>query len=176
MDENIVVFFGEKNILVPKGINFKQLRIKILQTEKRLIKYFIFGGKKINENLSIKNYPTFQIVFDKSLFNEYKKNQFRCKKCRKYLKFNNLTCRHSNICKTYYNFTKKESFNEIIDGGCFEKVNDNAQDSENISRIEEESFSDISEEIKRIIDKRENIHKKIMMNKINEILSRGLNE
>ena len=165
MDE-VEVYFGKNNITVKKDINFKELRYKILRKEKRLVKYFIFGNEKINENLSIANYPTFQISLDKSIFSEFKQGQYRCKKCRKYLKLNNLTCRHSSLCRTLYNFKKKESMNEIMDGGYLDK-NDEKQN---------EDFSGFDEEIDNIIDKKIKNYEKKMLDRINEILSGKYNE
>jgi len=158
MDE-VEVFFGKNKIKVKKDINFKELRLKILQKEKRLIKFFSFGDEKINENLSIANYPTFKISLDKNIFSEFKRGQYRCKKCRKYLKLSNLTCRHSNICRTFYYFKKKEKMNETIDGGYLE-----------------EDFSSYDEIINNIINKKEKDNEKKMMERINEILSDKLDD
>lgn len=143
--EEIEVFFGKNKMTVKKDINFKELRLKILQKEKRLVKLFSFGNKKINENISISNYPTFDISLDKSLFSEFKRGQYRCKKCRKYLKLNNLTCRHTSLCRTFYNFIKKESMNETIRGGYIEK---NSSDNN-------EDFSSYDKDISNILNKYE---------------------
>ena len=107
MDEYIQIFYGNINIRISKDLNFKDLKYQILRKEKRLIKYFSFENKKINENLFVSNFPKFKICFDRSKFSEFKKGQYRCKRCRKYLKLNNLTCNHSSICRTFYNFKKK---------------------------------------------------------------------
>ena len=158
MDE-VEVFFGNHKIMVNKDISFKELRFKILQKEKRLIKFFSCGNEKINENLSIANYPTFQVALDKSVYCEFKRGQYRCKKCRKYLKLNNLTCRHSSKCRIFYNFKNKESMNEIINEGYLE-----------------EDFSGMDEEIEGILNKSAKNYEKRMMDKINEILSGKYND
>ena len=124
MDDCIQIFYGKNKIRVNKDLNFKDLKYKILRKEKRLIKFFSFENKKINENLFVMNFPTFKISFDKSQFSEFRRGQYRCKRCRRYLKLNNLTCNHSSICRIFYNFKKKESINEIIDGGYFEEENE----------------------------------------------------
>jgi len=51
MEEYINVFIGNDKLLVKNNISFKDLRLKILNEKKRLIKYFSFGDKKINENI-----------------------------------------------------------------------------------------------------------------------------
>ena len=165
MEDFINVFYGEKIIVVPGDINFKNLRLKILQKDKRLIKYFSFKSEIINENLSVKNFPTFELIMDRNIFQEYKAGQYRCLKCRKYLKLSKLTCHHSNICRTYYYFKKCQSNNEIIKGGYYEK-----NDEQDIFLDEDENADDISEQIEKILEKHEKNYKKKMMDKINEIL------
>ena len=63
------------------------LKQKILFKDKKLIRYFSFEGKKIEDNLRVSNYPNFSITIDKTVFKEFTKGKFRCKKCRKYINF-----------------------------------------------------------------------------------------
>ena len=159
MEENIGVFYGKNKIIISRDSNFKDLRLNVLRNEKRLIQYFTFKNEQINEALLIRDFPIFKVVMDKNIFCEYKKGQYRCKRCRKYLKLNKLTCQHSNTCRTFYNFKKGEPINEILEGGYFE--------------IEDEgNYSDYSDEIDNIINKPINNRNQRMMNKINEILAK----
>ena len=144
-----------------------------MKKEKRLIKYFTCSNEKINENLAIVNFPTFEISFDKSIYSEFKPGQYRCKRCRKYLKLSNLTCRHLSTCRIFFNFKKNEKMNEAVNGG-YNEINDS-----NINDI----FPDIEESINNIFNKHEKNYEKTMMERINQILSRknineeiGLNE
>ena len=108
MEEFINVFYGNNRVLVEKDINFKELRKRILKKQCRLIKYFSFENKKINENLLVMNFPIFIVCLDKNIFCEFKNGQYRCKRCRKYLKLNNLTCIHSNTCRLFIISKKKK--------------------------------------------------------------------
>ena len=170
MDENIEIFYGKNKIKISKDLNFKDLKFKILTKEKRLIKFFSFENKKINENLFVSDFPKFKICIDKSQFSEFKKGQFRCKRCRKYLKLNNLICNHSSICRTFYNFKKKEPINEIIDGGYFDE-----EKEEKESNASENANFDYKEEIDKLFEKHKKNKEKKMLEKINEILARNEN-
>lgn len=108
--EEIKIFYGKNKIKIQKDSNFLMLKEKILKKDKRLVKHFTYEKEKINDNLLIINYPIFNVVIDKNDFCEFKKGQFRCKKCRKYLKLSNFTCQHYNFCRTYYNLKKKNLF------------------------------------------------------------------
>lgn len=146
MEDFITVFYGKNKITVPSDISFIDLRKEILKKNHRLIKCFFFKEKIINENLSVKNFPTFTTSMDKNIFNEYKIGQFRCKKCRRYLRLSKMTCIHSNTCRTYFNFKKKESAYEILEGGYYEP---NAEEN-----------NSINEEINEIIERIEKNNKK----------------
>ena len=61
MDKYIDVFLREKKIFISKDVNFIELRIKILCNEKRLIKYFIFGVKKMKIWVLI--YYTIRVIY-----------------------------------------------------------------------------------------------------------------
>ena len=169
MEEYINVFIGNDKLLVKNNKSFKDLRLKILNEKKRLIKYFSFGDKKINENILIKNFPNFKVAMDKNIFKEFKYGQYRCRRCRKYLKLSNLTCSHSNICRTLYNFRKKESTNEIVDGG----YDDGENSQSNLFNECEEDEDDFDERINSIFEKNKFINKKRMTERINEILAKA---
>lgn len=114
--DKINVFYGQDQILMPKTANFTQLKKEILFKDKRFIKSFSYKGNKINESLLVIDYPTFSISIDNNKFNEYKKGQYRCSKCRKYLKINKWNCRHTKKCRAYYIFKLKKSETSIIEG------------------------------------------------------------
>ena len=158
MEDFITVFYGNNEITVQNDITFIDLRKEILKKKHRLVKYYFFKGEKINENLSIKNFPTFELSMDKNIFCEFKIGQYRCKRCRRYLRLSKLTCIHSNACRTYFNFKKKESIYEILEGGYYEP---NDEESNSIQK-------EIDEKIKR----KEKAEKKKMIERINEILAR----
>lgn len=178
--EEIQVFYGHNKITVPKDSNFLMLKEKILKKDKKLVKYFIYENEKINESLLIINYPLFNIAIDKNDFCEYKKGQFRCKRCRKYLRLSNFKCRHSNFCRTYYNFTKKELIDEIVKGGYGENGDFFFEDEESQkvgffdSNTKNEKKCDENDSdyelINKIINRHDERNKKKMLDKINRIL------
>lgn len=181
--EEIKIFYGKNKIKIPKDSNFLMLKEKILKKDKRLVKHFIYENEKINDNLLIINYPIFNVVIDKNDFCEFKKGQFRCKKCRKYLKLSNFTCQHYNFCRAYYNFKKKESIYEILEGGYEEEESQKRDflDEEESQKgdfcyakdeIAHSSFKndDDYELINKILNKYDERNKKIKINKINRIL------
>ena len=98
------------------------------------------------------NFPIFIVCLDKNIFCEFKNGQYRCKRCRKYLKLNYLTCIHSNTCRTFYNFKKKETTYEFLDGGYKEFFED---EEEGI--LEEED--DYKTKLDEILEKK-NLEKK----------------
>lgn len=182
--EEIKIFYGKSKIKIPKDSNFLMLKEKILKKDKRLVKYFTYENEKINDNLLIINYPIFNVVIDKNDFCEFKKGQFRCKKCRKYLKISNFTCQHYNFCRTYYNFKKKESIYEILEGGYEDEESQKRDflDEEEESQkggffntndeISHSSYKNVDdyESINKILNKYDERNKKLKINKINKIL------
>ena len=143
----INVKIGEKNIKVTKGATFSYLKRVILKVERKLIKYFIFKGQKLNEKLLISDYPEFDIALDPNSFQEYKPGQFRCSSCYKYFKFKKWACSHTAKCKAKHLFGG--DFIQIIKCGCDIEVDDS---------------------INEIISKIENGRRQNMLNKINEII------
>ena len=116
-EELINVFYDDNSIKIPKESSFMDLKQKILFRDKKLIRYFSFEGKKIEDNLRVSNYPNFSITIDKSVFKEFTKGKFRCKKCRKYIKLSKMTCKHSSKCRFFYNFKLKQPLTKQISGG-----------------------------------------------------------
>ena len=102
------LLYGNNSIEVPKNSNFADLKLEILKRDKRLAKSFYFKGEKINENTMIENYPSFSIVFERNEYCEFKGGQFRCKRCRKYLRLTKMRCKHDNKCKSFYILKKKK--------------------------------------------------------------------
>lgn len=160
--EKIKVFYGKKESEMSKSSSFLDLKKEILTKEKTLVKYFSFNEVKINDNLLIINYPNFSIISDKNVFEEYKKGQYRCKRCHKYLRISNWTCAHTNKCKALYLFILKEKPNQILEGG-YSQINE-------ISNGLELSEDDLEAEIEQKINLVSNRHKQNMLNQINKIL------
>lgn len=101
----------------------------------------------------IGNYPSFSIVFDRNEYSEFKRGQFRCKRCRKYLRLSKMTCKHDNKCKTFYILKKKETLTFTL----------------NAAYQDEESFDfsdEIDKKIETILEKR----RKSMLERINDLL------
>lgn len=89
--ELINVFYEDKSIEIPKESSFMDLKQKILFKDKKLVRYFSFEGKKIEDNLRVCDYPNFTITIDQNDYKEFTKGKFRCKKCRKYVKMSKMT-------------------------------------------------------------------------------------
>ena len=72
-EELINVFYDDNSIKIPKESSFMDLKQKILFRDKKLIRYFSFEGKKIEDNLRVSNYPNFSITIDKSVLKNSQK-------------------------------------------------------------------------------------------------------
>jgi len=104
------VYFGDKTLNLSRYSNFIELKKQILKEYGRLVKYFLFKEKKINEYWKVKDFPQFLIVMDPNNYKEYKKGNYRCSSCFKYLKYSNWVCRHTPKCRAKYLF-----FNNNLD-------------------------------------------------------------
>ena len=155
----IKVLYGEKTITIPKDSNFLDLKRKIFFEDKKLIKFFYLGGKKIDENLRVFNYPEFSISMEQGEFKEFTKGKFRCQRCRKYLKVSKMICNHSSKCRIFYNFKLKLPMTKEILGG-YKEENDGSEEEEiNEAEIDREfktRINDIFEKHKRTISKKIN--------------------
>ena len=158
----IKVLYGEKTIIIPKDSNFLDLKRKIFFKDKKLIKFFYFGGEKIDENLRVFNYPEFSILMDRGEFKEFTERKFRCQRCRKYLKISKMICNHSSKCRTFYNFKLKKPMTKEILGG-YKEENEGSEE-------EEINEADIDREVKAQINIIFEKHKRIMRKKINDLL------
>lgn len=161
-EEILNVFYGEKCITIQKNSNFQDLKQRIFLRDKKLVKFFSFAGKKIDENLTVSNFPNFILIMDQGEYQEFTKGKFRCKKCRRYVKFSKMTCNHSSKCRIFFNFKLKESMTKKIVGRYEETNND----------IEEEEINEeeIDKAVNSKIDEIFNRHKRNMLQKINELL------
>ena len=164
-EELINVFYDNNSIKIPKESSFMDLKQKILFRDKKLIRYFSFEGKKIEDNLRVSNYPNFSITIDKSVFKEFTKGKFRCKKCRKYIKLSKMTCKHSSKCRFFYNFKLKQPLTKQISGG-YKEENDEQNDEEVINEDE------IEKEVNSLFDRIFERHRKNMLQRINDLLSK----
>ena len=164
-EDLISVFYGDNSIKIPKESSFMDLKQKILFRDKKLIRYFSFEGKKIEDNLRVSNYPNFSITIDKSVFKEFTKGKFRCKKCRKYIKLSKMTCKHSSKCRFFYNFKLKQPLTKQISGGY--KEENNEQNYEEIIN-EDEIEKEVNAHVDRIFER----HRKKMLQRINDLLSK----
>ena len=136
----INVFYGEKTIKISKDSNFRELKKKIFFGDKKLIKYFSYAGKKIEEWMFVSDYPKFTIVMDQGEYQEFAKGKFRCKKCRNYVKLSKMICIHSSKCRIFYNFKLKEPMTNKLDGGYFEFEKENYERENN--EIEDEIYEE----------------------------------
>lgn len=112
--DDININFGTFEIMMPQSATFAHLKNEILKNDKKFIKSFFYNKEKINDNSLIISYPLFSAMIDKNEFEEYKKGQFRCKNCRRYLKISKWVCSHSNRCKAIFLLKKKEKTFLII--------------------------------------------------------------
>ena len=158
----IKVFYGEKTITIPKDSNFLDLKQKIFFKDKKLVKFFSFGGKKLGENLRVFNFPEFLISMDQSEYEEFTKGKFRCKRCRKYLKVSKMICNHFSKCRIFFNFKLKKPLTNDILGG-YKEENDESEEEE----IDQEEINrEVNAQINEIFEK----HKRYMRKKINDLL------
>ena len=174
--DNILVFFGKSTIDVQNNLTFHELKIKILHEQKKFIKYFTYKNEKINENLFFNNYPKFQTILDNNDFVEYRKGQFRCKKCRKYINITLWKCNHKNTCRAYHLLSKRDKTTLILESGYQEidnskniEANKESDDSKNVEEEEEQEYN-FDDEIDKILDKKLENYRIKMLNKINSLL------
>ena len=161
--ELINVFYEDKSIEIPKESSFMDLKQKILFKDKKLVRYFSFEGKKIEDNLRVYNYPNFTIAIDQGEFKEFTKGKFRCKKCRKYVKISKMTCKHSSKCRFFYNFKLNEPLTKKIAGG-YKEEND-VYESEEV--IDEDAIErEVDAQINKIFER----YKKNMLQRVNDLL------
>ena len=62
-EEILNVFYGEKCITIQKNSNFQDLKQRIFLRDKKLVKFFSFAGKKIDENLTVSNFYIINFFF-----------------------------------------------------------------------------------------------------------------
>jgi len=160
-EPEIIVFYGDDTINIPKNSTFYDLKMKVLNQKKIFIKYFEYNKEKISDTLLCSNYPSFLTILDNNEFVEYRKGQYRCKKCRKYLNISDWKCRHTHACRAYHLLHKKDKTCTILNSGYTETM-DNEDNKDYNGMFDEE----IKEKIDGIFER-----KRIsMLNKINEIL------
>ena len=158
----IKVFYGEKTITIPKDSNFPDLKQKIFFKDKKLIKFFSYGGKKLDENLRVFNFPDFLISMDQSEYEQFSKGKFRCKRCRKYVKVSKMICNHFIKCRIFFNFKLKKPLTNDMFGGY--------KDGNDASEEEEIDSKEINREVEAKINQVFEKHKRLMRKKINDLL------
>ena len=165
--ELINVFYEDKSIEIPKESSFMDLKQKILFKDKKLVRYFSFEGKKIEDNLRVCDYPNFTITIDQNDYKEFTKGKFRCKKCRKYVKMSKMTCKHSSKCRFFYNFKLKQPLTKKISSG-YKEENDINESEQNYEEVidEDEIEKEVNSQINRIFER----HRRNMLQRINDLL------
>ena len=158
----IVIFYGDNTITIPKNFTFHDLKMKVLNQDKKFIKYFEYNNEKISDILLCSNYPSFITVIANSDFVEYRKGQYRCKKCRKYLNISEWKCKHSNACRAYHLLNKKDNTSISLKSG-YKEIIDDDEDKDYITGMFDE---EIKEKIDGIFEK----NRIRMLNRINELL------
>ena len=136
-EPEIIVFYGDNTINIPKSSTFYDLKMKVLYQSKLFIKYFEYNKEKINDTLLCSNYPYFLTILDNNNFVEYRKRQYRCKKCRKYLNISEWKCRHSHACRAYHFLYKKDKTCLILNNEYKEIIN-NEDDKDYTGMFDEE--------------------------------------
>ena len=166
-EELINVFYEGNSIEITKESSFMDLKQKILFKDKKLVRYFSFEGKKIEDNLRVYNYPNFTIATDQGEFKEFTKGKFRCKKCRKYVKISKMTCKHSSKYRFFYNFKLNEPLTKKIAGGYKEENDVYESDRDNEEVIDEDAIErEVDAQINKIFER----HKRNIFQRINDLL------
>ena len=101
-NKSLEIFIGEEKVVLPKKTNFYELKYIILNRQKKFVKYFTYNNIKIEKKLLVLDYPTFATIIDRNNFIEYRKGQYRCKRCRKYVNLSLWKCAHTSGCRAYY--------------------------------------------------------------------------
>ena len=144
----IMVHLDDKTIQLSKKSNFMDLKKILLTKYGLLVKKFVFGEKNINIYWMVKDFPFFTLMVDPNHFQEYKKGQYRCSSCFKYLKYSNWVCAHTTKCRA----------KSLFAGESLTKIQAKYEE-----KSDEESINQI---LNNIFERR----KQKMRNKINELL------